>query len=67
MTYEEYQNIKNMIVNFGIYKGKTFNDIDEKYSIYIISSINKIDDSKILYYKVVDFFCEKFNFNLELE
>ena len=64
ITDEEYQNIKNMIVNFGHkYKGLTFDNIDETYACFIITTFNKINNSTILYNQVVDFFCKKFNFN----
>lgn len=41
ITDEEYQNIKNMIVNFGHkYKGLTFDNIDETYACFIITTFN---------------------------
>jgi len=55
-----------MIVNFGKYKGKTFDNIDENYAEYIITNFDKIDKSIKLYYRVVDFFCLKFNLELEV-
>ena len=62
----DYQIIKKMIVNFGKYKGKTFDNIDENYAEYIITNFDKIHKSIKLYYRVVDFFCLKFNLELEV-
>jgi len=60
---EDYNIIKNMIVNFGKYKGQTFNDIDDSYVLYIIKDFEKIHKSKKLYYRVVKFFCNKIDFD----
>ena len=60
---EDYEIIKNVIVNFGRYQGQTFDDIDDKYALYIIKDFDKIHKSIKLYYRVVKFFCNKINFD----
>jgi len=60
---QDYEIIKNMIVNFGRYQGQTFDDIDDKYVLYIIKDFEKIHKSIKLYYRVVKFFCNKINFD----
>jgi len=66
--YTTYQKIENMTVNFGKYKGFTFNDIDEWYAINIIiipKDFTKINNSEKIYNKVELFFSIKFNLEIK--
>lgn len=65
-TEQQRLAVSKWTINFGKYKGKTYDVIDKKYAIWMLSSdifdnpIYKVSNTKI-----IDFLCNKFNVSIE--
>ena len=66
---QRQQNIYDIIsrtkLHFGKHKDKTFNEIPETYVIWMMQHIDKIHPTKHVHNSIIDFFCKKFNLELE--
>ena len=66
---QRQQNIYDIIsrtkLHFGKHKDKTFNEIPETYVIWMMQHIDKIHPTKHVHDSIIDFFCKKFNLELE--
>lgn len=64
---ELYDIVSKTKLHFGKYKNtKTYNEIPESYVIWIMQHIDKIHPLKHIHDSIINFFCEKFNLELEV-